>query len=74
MAVKLNSASIEPEIKVLAKVSRAVQQSVWSPDGTQVAFIEAENEEKAGTLWIINAEGSGLRILAEHVRIGRFYW
>ncbi len=40
----------------------------WSHDGTRVAFAASTGGWKANSLYIVNADGSGLRKLGPHVR------
>jgi Tol biopolymer transport system component len=46
----------------------------WSPDGSRVAF-----EDSLGQLWVVNADGSGLRLLTQQLQhrsdiAGEFSW
>jgi dipeptidyl aminopeptidase/acylaminoacyl peptidase len=36
----------------------------WSPDGKQIVFVKASATEPKGALWLMNADGSGVRQLA----------
>jgi hypothetical protein len=36
----------------------------WSPDGKQIVFVKASATEPKGALWLMNADGSGVRQLS----------
>jgi Tol biopolymer transport system component len=38
---------------------------VWSPDGSRIAFIAAGNQSEDFDLWVIDADGTGLRQLTD---------
>lgn len=40
----------------------------WSRDGTQIAFSASSGDWRASALYVVNADGSNLRRLGEHVR------
>lgn len=43
-----------------------IRQS-WSPDGRQIAYVNAAEYNGVGDLWVVNADGSNPRILLEGV-------
>jgi Tol biopolymer transport system component len=49
------------------------ESAVWSPDGTRIAFVGREGTE-ASTLYVMNADGSGLTPLAEGFGADQFAW
>jgi Tol biopolymer transport system component len=63
---------------VLAKSGspgRWIRPPAWSPDGQRIAYIEAQPDfrdpnEPAGSLWTINANGSGLTKVWSDARVG----
>jgi len=47
----------------------------WSPDGARLAFLWSDPRRPGRRLWIVDADGSGLRsVTAEGERVGRFAW
>ena len=48
-----------------------VQSPVWSPDGRRIAFV---NRRDGRTLYVMNANGSGLRIVARVQRLATPVW
>jgi Tol biopolymer transport system component len=42
---------------------------VWSPDGSKVAFVKRTEDQMVPDLWVMNADGSGQRKLADNA-----YW
>ena len=48
-----------------------VQSPVWSPDGRRIAFVSRRDGR---TLYVMNADGSGLRIVARVQRLATPAW
>ncbi|NJM42279.1 MAG: hypothetical protein HC853_16850 [Anaerolineae bacterium] len=47
----------------------------WSPDGKQIVFVKASATEPKGALWLMNADGSGVRqVLGEQWWIADVRW
>ena len=62
---------------LLAEASRAVldgptfwllDEPIFSPDGTQIAYVEAvgERAQSENRVWIVNADGSGAHVIVEN--------
>jgi Tol biopolymer transport system component len=39
---------------------------VWSPDGSQLSFVSIGGEQNAVRVFVMDADGSGLRLLADY--------
>jgi Tol biopolymer transport system component len=52
--------------------NRAFFSPAWSPDGTQIAFLEINERASGAALMIMNADGSDARPLLTGMRVG--YW
>jgi TolB protein len=50
-------------VRKLADLSRPFARARWSPSGTVIAFSTAKKDGAGGAVWLINAEGTGLRRL-----------
>jgi Tol biopolymer transport system component len=51
-------------LEVWSDARARVQEIAWSPDGTRIVFTAIEQPAKL-RLWIVNPDGSGLRLLAD---------
>ncbi len=63
------------EVKPLVQLDGWVNHLAWSPDGGQLAFIELPDASKpVGALKVINADGSGERVLVDSLQDAPFVW
>ena len=54
----------------LAAVPLPGLEAVWSPDGTQIAFFREDGEYGPCGIWVVNADGSGLRQVTPYSEAG----
>jgi Tol biopolymer transport system component len=60
------------DVRLVTDVGPATQPA-WSPDRTRIAFASPDaDEQQVGALYVINADGTGLRRLAEQVAAHRW--
>jgi Tol biopolymer transport system component len=63
------------QIKPLASVSGVPTRLAWSPDGTQLAYIELPQQDSpTGVLKVVNIDGKGLITLATSVANSPLRW
>jgi Tol biopolymer transport system component len=69
--------TISPAGEDLSQVTRlpgGKESPDWSPDGTRIVFANREGERERCRAWIVNADGTGLRELAEAAGATRVLW
>ncbi len=69
----LADATGELMMNLTGDVHGYVDASVWSPDGSRIAFVATGNIGVPGELYVVNADGTGLILLASDV-VGAADW
>ncbi len=57
--------TMRPNGKDIIQLTESGGKPSWSPDGTQLVFVTGDTTSISRRLWIINADGSGLRLLID---------
>ena len=52
----------------------SVSAAEWSPDGTKIAFLAANGTANGADLFVANADGTGVALVAEDAHAGQIAW